>query len=92
MSGLHTRINGRQIQDNVLYDTHVNAAAAIQETKLALDFTTASLYTGSLRTDVNRTVADGVTISFPYIHLRDTVNGKTYKLYLENGTVVTVEV
>ena len=95
MAGLKNKANGHQVQDGAILDRHVNAAAGIQESKLAMNYPTASLFASSLQLiapGTTQTVDDTTTISFPYIYLRDTANGKTYKLFLQNGTIVTQEV
>ena len=92
MAKLNNALNGNQIQDAIIVDSHVKSDAAIAESKLALDYATTALNTRAVLTDADRTVADGINVSFPYILLRDTVNGKTYKLTTQNGTLVTEEV
>ena len=99
----YIKLNGKKdIQDGTIESINVAAVRAvghadgeylgIDEAKLNLDYATAILYSGSLQISVDRTVADGVSISFPYILLRDTVNSKVYKLTTENGTLTTQEV
>jgi hypothetical protein len=83
------RIRGKQIQDNTITNTNISASANIEESKLLLDFPTATLNSESVKTNADRRVDDTIKVSFPFILLRDVADGKTYKVYLENGTLVT---
>jgi hypothetical protein len=92
----------KQIQDGTIEDAQLAGKRldanpkglynGISEDKLNLSVPTAVIMASSLVVDGNRTVVDGTKISFPAIYLRDTVNGKTYKLTTNNGTLVTQEV
>lgn len=90
------KINGNQVQDETLKENHISPKYSgydgIPEAKLDLDVPTATLNDNAVLINADRTVEDGINVSFPYILLRDTVNGKTYRLHTENGTLVTTEV
>lgn len=64
----------------------------IPESKLQLDIPTLTLAATTIQINQNNAVDDGVIVTWPALYLRDTVNGKTYKLYTSNGTLVTEEV
>ena len=83
------RIRGKQIQDNTIKNANIFSGANIEESKLLLDFPTGILNSEALKTNADRRVNDGVKVSYPFILLRDVADGKTYKVYLENGTLVT---
>lgn len=92
----------KQIQDGTIEADQIAAKrtsadprgvyVGVPEDKLSLDYPTAQLFEVALQIDQDRRVEDGIVVSFPFIYLRDSVNGKTYKLYTNNGTLVTEEV
>lgn len=103
MSLWKNKIRGyKQIQDGTVEATQIapkrpssdprGEYVGIPESKLSLDIPTLELSENCVRIDENRTVNDGVIIIFPALYLKDVTNGKTYKLYTSNGTLVTEEV
>lgn len=86
------KITNLQIADATITDEEISTTAAIQETKVALVHTTTDLYNNSVRTDVDKAIANGVTLTFPSTGFRiiDSVNGYTYRCTLQNGVLTTV--
>ena len=85
----NTRIRGGgfDVITETITDIDISTTASIQEVKLALDYSTISLYDNSVRIDSNRTIAEGIDVTFPMTGrlVKDAVNGKTYRETFENG-------
>lgn len=93
--GFSVKINGtRDVQAGTITNASVSATAAIAESKLLLDQNTQDLYDGSLRVDESRVVGEDVLITFPItgFAMKDSVNGKIYKMTLANGVLVATEI
>lgn len=89
-----TQISGKQIKDSAISNNHIADDAAIPESKLALNFSTQSLRDNAVVIDESRTIQEHVVVTFPStgFHVKDSVNGKTYKVQFQNGVQVLTEV
>lgn len=82
------------IKAGTITDQSISDTAGIKEFKLDLTYSTQDLYDKSVRIDEDREIQEGITVTFPATGfiIKDSVNGKSYRITSQNGVLVAQEV